>query len=79
MEPPEFPVKDYSKSIDLYEEIVSDFPDYKFVDGALYMLGYCYSEANSKQLDDDKAVAALPRLVQEYPESDATVDASLRL
>ena len=79
MEPPEFPVKDYSKSIDLYEEIVSDFPDYKFVDGALYMLGYCYSEANSKQLDDDKAVAALLRLVQEYPESDATVDASLRL
>ena len=79
MEPPEFPTKDYSKSIALYDEIVENFADYKFVDGALYMLGYCFSEPNSRQYDDDKAVAALLRLVEEFPDSDATVDASLRL
>jgi TolA-binding protein len=79
MEKPVSPEMDYKLPIDLYEEIVERFPNYEFVDGALYMLGFCYSEANTRQLDEAKAVAAFQRLVTEYPDSPATVDASLRL
>jgi TolA-binding protein len=79
MEAPDSPERDYSLPIGLYEEIVERFPAYEFVDGALYMLGFCYSEDNTRQFDDAKAVAALQRLVSEHPDSPATVDASLRL
>jgi TolA-binding protein len=79
MEEPDSPTKDYDLPIGLYEEIVANFPDYEFIDGALYMLGFCYSEDNTRQFDEAKAVAALQRLVVEYPQSPATVDASLRL
>ena len=79
IEAPEDPMRDYAKPIALYKEIIERFPDYKYVDGALYMLGYCYGELENLQKDDALSEQALSRLVREYPDSPATIDASLRL
>ena len=42
---PEELKKDYRKSVRLYRRILRDYPDYEYVDGTYYMLGYCLSES----------------------------------
>lgn len=41
--PPE-PTKDYSKTIDLYRRLIAEWPNYRHIDGAYYLLGYCLNE-----------------------------------
>ncbi|MCP4921983.1 MAG: tetratricopeptide repeat protein [Proteobacteria bacterium] len=82
--PPE-PARDYSKSIALYEQMLSDHGDYEYIDGAYYMLGYCYNEPLSQQnMEDpfaafDKAQGYFKTLVTEYPDSLFAVDGNFIL
>jgi TolA-binding protein len=73
------PLKDYTKPLRLYNEILGRYPNYERADGAWYMMGFCYSEVNSAQRDDDKGIAALKTLVEKYPRSEFANDANMRL
>ncbi|HJN75319.1 MAG TPA: tetratricopeptide repeat protein [Myxococcota bacterium] len=82
--PPE-PTRDYQKAIWLYEKILADHGDYEYIDGAYYMLGYCFNEPLSQQhfedpfASDDKAKAYFITLVEDYPESAFAVDGNFIL
>lgn len=41
--PPE-PVKDFSRTINLFRRLIAEYPDYRHIDGALYLLGFCLNE-----------------------------------
>jgi len=41
--PPE-PEKDFSRTINLFRRLLAEYPDYRHVDGALYLLGFCLNE-----------------------------------
>ncbi|MEK6608951.1 MAG: tetratricopeptide repeat protein [Myxococcota bacterium] len=41
---PTQPQQDYQASIDLYLRLNREFPNYRFLDGSLYLLGYCLNE-----------------------------------
>src|SRR5262249_58127917 len=49
---------DYQKTIDLYKRLISEFPDYRLIDGAEYLLGYCLGEMN-KEAEARQAYLAL--------------------
>ncbi len=73
------PLKDYSKPLSLYRRIVDSFGDYERLDGVYYMLGYCYSEINAQQYEPEKGREAFSYLVDNFPQSDFTNDANMRL
>jgi len=89
IELPPFPQTDYSRSIAIYQEIIDDFPEYAFIEGALYMLGFCYTElaVGLSDPDDDvrqtelfdQATAVFQQLVDDHPESRAAIEANFRL
>lgn len=76
---PEEPKKDYSRSIELYQRIIDEFPSYEYIDGAYYMLGYCYSQLTAQQYDEDKGVEEFQKLVDKYPNSEFAAAAHLRI
>ncbi|MCB9761536.1 MAG: tetratricopeptide repeat protein [Alphaproteobacteria bacterium] len=81
---PEEPTKDLSPSIRLYERILANHGDYEYLDGTLYMLGYCYSDAQSRQFMEDpdaeeKSLAFYNRLVSEFPDSQFAADGNFRI
>lgn len=78
-EVPESPLKDYSRSIALYNRIIADHPDYEYVDGAYYMLGFCLARDLSAQYDEEESRQVFQALVDRYPESQFAVAAHLRL
>lgn len=41
---PNPPRQDYSQTIELHRKLIREFPQYRLVDGAYYLLGYCLSE-----------------------------------
>ena len=47
--PPAMPKRNLTKSIALYRRLVRDFPRYRLIDGAYYLLGYCLGEAGKIQ------------------------------
>ena len=38
------PKQDYSQTVALHRRLIKDFPSYRLVDGAYYLLGFCLSE-----------------------------------
>jgi TolA-binding protein len=38
------PKQDYSNTIELHRKLIREFPNYRHVDGAYYLLGFCLSE-----------------------------------
>jgi tetratricopeptide (TPR) repeat protein len=50
---------DYQKTIDLYKDLIGRFPQYRLVDGAYYLLGWCLGEMNKEQ----EALQAMRALV----------------
>ena len=76
---PEEPAKDYARSISLYKRIVADYPDYEYLDGTYYMLGFCASEPASAQHDEEQGLAYFQELVQKFPESEFAAAAHLRI
>ncbi len=61
---------DLKAAIELYEELVSEFPDAReYAARALYRLGLCYALAG-----EDKAVDRLTRLIEDYPDQRQLVE-----
>lgn len=57
------PLKDFTRSLDLYRQIEARFPRYERMDGVLYMTGHIYWDKNSRQADESKGREAFLRLV----------------
>jgi tetratricopeptide (TPR) repeat protein len=51
-------VADFSKTVNLYRELISRFPNYRLIDGAYYLLGWCLGEMN-KEGESLQAMRAL--------------------
>jgi tetratricopeptide (TPR) repeat protein len=49
---------DFTKTIDLYKRLVSEFPDYRLIDAGLYLLGFCLDKMG-KDLEGRQAFLAL--------------------
>jgi tetratricopeptide (TPR) repeat protein len=71
--PPE-PQPDFSKSIDLYAKLLSQFPDYRYNDGTYYLLGY----TQEKQGKFDEALVSYQALITKYPGSKFVPEAWMR-
>lgn len=73
--PPPEPKIDFSKSISLYQRLISDFPSYKLNDASYYLLGYC----EEKQEDFETARKSYQALIAAYPDSKFTTEAWVRM
>lgn len=73
--PPPEPRVDFTKSIALYQRLITDFPGYKLNDASHYLLGYC----QEKQEDFEKARASYELLIAKYPKSKFTTEAWVRI
>ncbi len=78
-DPPEAALRDYTKSLSLYNRIVDGYPRYDNIDGVYYMLGYCLTEENALHPDAVTGLAAMQNLVDNYPNSEFVNDGSMRL
>ena len=74
-QPPPEPNVNYSKSIALYRQLLSDFPKYRLNDGSLYLLGYCLE----KQNQTEQSLKAYRTLIASYPKSKFTTEAWVRI
>ncbi|MEI6092811.1 MAG: tetratricopeptide repeat protein [bacterium] len=72
--PPE-PSTDYSDAIRVLNMLVNNYPNYKYRDESLYLLGYTYFE----QGNIEKGIAAYQALISEYPKSDKLSEVYTRL
>lgn len=81
----EEPKRDLSRSLDLYQKIISDNRDrpaserYERLDGTFLMLGFVYNDPNSIQYDEAKAKETFQELIRTLPESELADRAHLFL
>lgn len=68
------PEKEFNQSVATYERLIRDYPDYRLIDGALYLVGVLYAEAK-----DPRALATFERLTVSKPKSDFAQEAFLRI
>lgn len=64
-EPPPEPRQDYRLSIELFDRLIRTWPEYRNIDGAYYLKGYCLLEMG----EDEPALDAFVTLVTKHPES----------
>jgi cellulose synthase operon protein C len=62
---PEEPTVHYESTIGAMQKLVTDFPNYRLVDGAYYLLGYCLGE----QGEEAEAASVFEELVAARPDS----------
>ncbi len=72
---PENPVIDFSDSINIYQKIIDTFPDFEYIGGAYYMLGYCLNESGRKE----EAVALWQRIIDRNIDTSYIDEVYLRL
>ena len=75
------PKQNYQQTIDLHRRLISEFPRYRLVDGAYYLLGFCLTEMGQEE-NGNKAFLSLvcsnrfkPPLVDKAPGDDTAADA----
>jgi len=73
--PPESPEKDFSKTIETFSKLVREWPEYRLLDGAYYLLAYCHEQMGNTR----KARDLFAELVVERPESEFVPEAWLRI
>ncbi len=73
--PPPEPKVDFSKSIALYQKLISVFPTYRLNDASYYLLGYCLE----KQESFEASRSAYAELIARYPKSKFTTEAWVRI
>ncbi len=56
------PEKEFNQAVATYERLIRDYPDYRLIDGALYLVGVLYAEAK-----DPRALATFERLTSPSP------------
>ncbi len=74
-DPPEEPLRDYSRSVALYRRLLAGFPDYRFQNGIQYLLAYDLGEMGRQE----ESVRAYAELIQRYPTSPFVPEAWVRL
>lgn len=74
-DPPETPARNYDKPIALFQRLITDFPDYRYLDGAYYLMGFCLSNTGQR----DEAVAAFRDLIRLRPKSNYVPEAWVRI
>ncbi len=74
-EPGPLPMHDYGLSIDIYERVIEDYPDYEKIDVAYYLLAYCLLESN----DEPGAMQTYEALMNKYPDSELVPEVHVRL
>lgn len=74
-DPPPEPLKSYAPSIALYQQLITGFPDYKFIHGMYYLLAYCLGEMGQ----GEEAQVAYRTLIERFPESPFVPEAWVRL
>ncbi|MFN0061515.1 MAG: tetratricopeptide repeat protein [Myxococcaceae bacterium] len=72
--PPE-PQPDFARSIVIYRRLLSQYPQYKFNDAAMYLLGYCLEKQNSF----DEGRASYEQLIAKFPKSKFATEAWVRI
>ncbi len=72
---PLLPKKDFSRSIELYKQVVTRFPHHRLLDVAYYLIGYCYEEMGEPQ----KALVAFQKLIELRPDSVFVPEAYFRI
>jgi tetratricopeptide (TPR) repeat protein len=72
---PATPEKDFTATLDLFDQLVTRFPDYSQIDGALYLSGVCAAQMDRY----DESLAYFERLVQAYPDSSFAQESWLRV
>ncbi len=72
--PPE-PKQSFQQSIDKYQTLLTQFPDYRFNDAASYLLGFCLE----KQGEMEESRNTFTRLIEKYPTSRFVPEAYIRL
>lgn len=73
-EPPE-PMLHYEPTIAMMQRLITEFPDYRLVGGAYYLLGYCLAE----QGEEERAVDVYQELVARRPNSRFTAEVWTRI
>ena len=74
-EPPDEPRRDFSRTLDLFAELMRRFPDYRQIDGAYYLAGVALDEMD----EWEDAVHHYRYLVENYPDSDFAQESWLRV
>ena len=69
------PRRDYNKSIEIYRHLITNYPDYAFIDGAYYLLAFCLGEMD--QFDEANEIFA--DLIEKVPDSRFVPEAYVRM
>lgn len=69
------PVKDFSKSLILYQKIINDFPHSDLVDDAFYNKGFIFEETGKI----DSALIIYDLIINDFPESRYVPEAFMRI
>ena len=64
-EPPAEPAKHFDQTIALYRRLIAEYPEYRLVDGAYYLLGYTLRA----QGNTEEGIATWLTLVERFPKS----------
>ncbi|MFN7130983.1 MAG: tetratricopeptide repeat protein, partial [Myxococcales bacterium] len=72
---PSEPKQSFQKSIDLYQRLITQFPDYHLNDGSHYLLGFCLE----KQGEWEQSRDTFQRLIARYPTSRFVAEAWVRI
>src|SRR5207249_3584809 len=62
---PQEPGFHYEPTIAMMQRLLTEFPDYRLIDGAYYLLGYCLGE----QGEEERSVDVYAELVDRFPDS----------
>jgi TolA-binding protein/cyanate lyase len=73
------PLKNYTRSMDLYKRLIAQYPTYENLADTYYMLAWCYSAQNGEQYDPDAARDVYLTIVSRFPGSPFSNDANMRL
>ncbi|MCB9519356.1 MAG: tetratricopeptide repeat protein [Myxococcales bacterium] len=72
---PTEPRRELARTIATFRRLIRDFPNYRQIDGAYYLLGVCYEQQDEYEL----ALASYRQLVEGYPQSDFAQEGFLRI
>jgi TolA-binding protein len=72
---PSEPRRDYGPTMATFQKLINDWPDYRFLDGARYLLAYCKLQEGA----DEEAKDILMTLIAEHPESEFIPEAWIRI
>lgn len=73
--PPNDPIRDYTQTIGLFRRLINEWPDYRLLDGAYYLLAYCELQMGNEQ----EGRALFAELIVKRPDSQFVPEAWVRI